>query len=262
MIRALRSAATGMYAQELYVDIVSNNLANVNTTGFKREKIEFQDLLYHSMTSVGAELNQSGTAISEIQIGHGTKPVAVVKQFGQGDIQVTNNPLDLAVDGEGFFQVQLSDGTIAYTRDGTFKLSADGRFVTSDGLTIEPSISVPLDTESVHVASDGMVSVVLTGQSDPEIVGQFELARFVNPAGLKSVGRNLMLQTVASGEPQFGIAENDGFGRVVQGYLEMSNVNVVEEMINLIVAQRAYEINSKAIRTADEMLSTANGLQR
>lgn len=262
MIRALRSAATGMFAQELYVDVISNNLSNVNTTGFKKSKIEFQDLLYQNIQSVGAENDQTNATNSGIQIGHGTKPIAVVKQFGQGDIQATENPLDFAIDGDGFFQVQLADGTVGFTRDGTFKLSADGQFVTSDGLMVEPSLALPQDTQSFHVGADGTVSATLAGENEPQSIGQFELAKFINPAGLKSIGRNLFAQTVASGEPQFGTPEDEGFGRILQGVLEISNVNVVEEMINLIVAQRAYEINSKAIKTADEMLTTVNALQR
>ena len=262
MIRALRSAATGMYAQELYVDVIANNLSNVNTTGFKRSKIEFQDLLYSKIQSVGAENDLTNATNVAIQIGHGTRPMSIVKQFTQGDIQTTENPLDFAINGDGFFQIQLADGTLAFPRDGAFKLSADGQFVTADGLILEPSISLPQDTKSFYVGPDGVISVTLSGQTDPESIGQLELARFINPAGLESLGRNLFIPTVASGEAQFGAPEDEGFGRILQGFLEVSNVNVVEEMINLIIAQRAYEINSKAIKTADEMLSTANGLHR
>ena len=262
MIRALRTAATGMYAQELFVDVISNNLANVNTTGFKRSKVEFQDLLYQTLQSPGVERGRANATNQEIQIGHGTRAVAVVKQFSQGDVSNTNNPLDLAIEGDGFFQVLLSDGTVAYTRDGAFKLNSEGQLVTSDGLLVQPNITLPADTESVNISTDGVVSVKTTGETEPQIVGQLELAKFLNPAGLKSIGRNLYLPTVASGEPQFGVPESEGFGRIMQGYLELSNVDVVEEMVNLIIAQRSYEINSKAIRTAEEMLSTANNLQR
>ena len=262
MIRALRTAATGMYAQELFVDVISNNLANVNTTGFKRSKVEFQDLLYQTLQAPGVERGQANATNAEIQVGHGTRPVAVVKQFSQGDVSSTNNPLDLAIEGDGFFQVLLSDGTVAYTRDGAFKLNSEGQLVTSDGLLVQPNITLPADTESINVSTDGVISVKLTGQTEPEIVGQLELAKFLNPTGLKSIGRNLYLPTAASGDPQYGTPENDGFGRIMQGYLELSNVDVVEEMVNLIIAQRSYEINSKAIRTAEEMLSTANNLQR
>ncbi len=262
MIRALRTAATGMYAQELFVDVISNNLANVNTTGFKRSKVEFQDLLYQTLRSPGTERGLGNATNTEIQIGHGTRPVAVVKQFSQGDVNATNNPLDLAIEGDGFFQVMLSDGTLAYTRDGAFKLSSEGQLVTSDGLLVQPNITLPADTESINIGTDGIISVITTGNSDPEVIGQIEIAKFLNPAGLKSIGRNLFLPSVASGDPQYGVPENEGFGRIMQGYLELSNVDVVEEMINLIIAQRSYEINSKAIRTAEEMLSTANNLQR
>jgi flagellar basal-body rod protein FlgG len=262
MIRALRTAATGMYAQELFVDVIANNLANVNTTGFKRSKVEFQDLLYQTLQTPGVERGLANATNTEIQIGHGTRPVAVVKQFSQGDVNPTGNPLDLAIEGDGFFQVLLSDGTVAYTRDGAFKLNSEGQLVTSDGLLVQPSITLPVDTESINVSTDGVISVITTGNSEPEIIGQLELAKFINPAGLKAIGRNLYVPTVASGEPQFGTPESEGFGRIMQGYLELSNVDVVEEMISLIVAQRSYEINSKAIRTAEEMLSTANNLQR
>lgn len=262
MIRALRTAATGMYAQELSVEVISNNLANVNTTGYKKGKVEFQDLLYQTIQSTGTESNLANAPNTEIQVGHGTKPVAVLKQFSQGDVNPTNNPLDLAIDGNGFFQILSSDGTILYTRDGTFKLSADGQIVTSDGLRLQPSLTLPTDTEQIHVSTDGTVSVLVTGSEEPEIIGQIELAKFVNPAGLRNLGRNLFEPTAASGEAQFGTPDSEGFGRLMQGYLELSNVDVVEEMINLIIAQRAYEINSKAIKTAEEMLTMANNLRR
>ena len=174
----------------------------------------------------------------------------------------TENPLDLAIDGNGFFQIIMPDGTRAYTRDGTFKLSAEGQLVTSDGLLLEPEISLPLDTVSINISSDGVVSALVVGSTEPEVIGQLELAKFVNPAGLKSIGRNLYLQTAASGEPMIGTPDSEGYGRLMQGYQEMSNVDVVEEMVNLIVAQRAYEINSKAIRTAEEMLSATTNLTR
>jgi len=262
MIRALRTAATGMYAQELFVEVVSNNLANINTTGFKKSKVEFQDLLYQTLQGTGSGENQTNNVNAEVQVGHGTKPVAVQKQFSQGDINPTNNPLDLAIDGDGFFQIQLTDGTVAYTRDGMLKLSADGQIVTSDGYFIQPNLSIPNETESIHIDTDGTVSVMVTGNSNPETIGQIELAKFLNPTGLKSIGRNLYVQTGASGEPQFGTPDSNGFGRLMQGYSELSNVDVVSEMVNLIIAQRAYEINSKAIKTAEDMLSMANNLQR
>jgi len=262
MISALRTAATGMYAQELSVEVISNNLANVNTTGFKKSKIEFQDLLYQTIQSSGAEDDVSNATNTEIQVGQGTRPVAIIKQFSQGDMNPTGNSLDLAIEGNGFFQILNSDGELIFSRDGTFKLSAEGQIVTSDGLLLQPNLNLPQDTEQVHISTDGNVSVKTTGSNDPEVIGQIELAKFVNPAGLSSLGRNLYAQTIASGEPQFGTPDSEGFGSILQGYLELSNVDVVEEMVNLIVAQRAYEINSKAIKTSEEMLSMANNLSR
>jgi flagellar basal-body rod protein FlgG len=262
MIGALRTAATGMYAQELSVEVISNNLANVNTTGFKRSKVEFQDLLYQTIQNSGAESNNTNATSSEIQVGHGTKPVAVLKQFSQGDINPTGESLDLAIEGDGFFQILSSDGRMLFSRDGTFKISADGQIVTSDGLQLQPGINLPQDTESVNISPEGLVSVKITGSDSPETIGQIELAKFVNPAGLSSLGRNLYEQTSSSGQPQYGTPDTEGYGRIMQGYLELSNVDVVEEMISLIVAQRAYEINSKAIKTAEEMLSMANNLSR
>jgi len=262
MIRSLRTAATGMYAQEMVVDVISNNLANLNTTGFKKSKVEFQDLLYQTIQNPGATNNGSTAPTSEIQIGHGTKPVSVLKIFSQGDVSPTGNPLDLAIDGEGFFKVQMPDGRITYTRDGTFKISADGRLVTSDGYVLDPEISLPENTTGVNINSEGVISAQVVGETEPEVLGQIELAKFVNPAGLKNIGRNLFEETGASGAPQYGSPDSDGFGRVLQGYIETSNVDVVQEMVNMIVAQRAYEINSKAIKTSEEMLTMANNLKR
>lgn len=262
MVRALRTAATGMYAQELHVDTISNNLANINTTGYKKAKVEFQDLLYQTQRAIGAANVQGVNIPTEIQIGHGTNPVSVQKLFSQGDINATGNPLDLAIDGEGFFQVIRNDGTIGYTRDGTFKLSGDGRIVNSDGFVLEPEISLPADTLEVHISRDGVVSAKTSGDLAPVELGRIELARFMNPAGLESIGGNIYLPTVASGDPITGTPGEQNMGTLRQGFLEMSNVQVVEEMINLIIAQRAYEINSKAIRTAEEMLNTAGNLRR
>jgi len=251
-----------MYAQEMVVDVISNNLANLNTTGFKKSKVEFQDLLYQTIQNPGASTNGSAAPTSEIQIGHGTKPVSVLKIFSQGDVSPTDNPLDLAIDGEGFFKVQMPDGRITYTRDGTFKISADGRLVTSDGYVLDPEISLPENTTGVNISSEGVISAQVVGETEPEVLGQIELAKFVNPAGLKNIGRNLFEETGASGAPQYGTPDSDGFGRVLQGYIETSNVDVVQEMVNMIVAQRAYEINSKAIKTSEEMLTMANNLKR
>ncbi len=262
MINALRTAATGMYAQELSVEVIANNLSNVNTTGFKRGKVEFQDLLYQTIQSTGTNNNQANAGNSAIQVGHGTKLVAVQKQFSQGDVNPTQAPLDVAINGNGFFQIQFTDGQTLFSRDGTFKLSANGQIVTTDGYLLQPNLSIPSDSEEINISPDGIVSVRVTGSDDTEEIGQIEMAKFINPAGLRNLGRNLYAQTSASGEPQFGSPDQDGFGSLMQGYLELSNVDVVEEMINMIVAQRAYEINSKVIKTSEEMLTMANNLRR
>jgi len=197
-----------------------------------------------------------------MQIGHGTRTVAVQKIFSQGDTTQTSNPLDLAIEGNGFFQILQPDGTLAYTRDGAFKLSGDGRLVTTDGFLLQPELTLPADTTEISVSPEGIVSVKVVGESEAQQVGQLELAKFINPAGLKNLGANLLQPTPASGEPIIGIPGSDGFWKILQGYLELSNVEVVEELVNMIVAQRAYEINSKAIRTAEEMLNIANNLRR
>ncbi|MDZ7260809.1 MAG: flagellar basal-body rod protein FlgG [candidate division KSB1 bacterium] len=262
MMRALQTAATGMYAQELYVDTIANNLANVNTTGFKKSQIEFQDLLYQTLRTAGAPTAQGIVSPTELQVGLGTRPVSVHKIFSQGAMSPTNNPLDLAIQGNGFFQILQPDGSIAYTRDGAFKLSSDGKIVTSTGLLLEPEISLPAETTEINIAADGKVSVVLAGETRPQEVGQIELVKFLNPTGLKSIGQNLYLATSASGEPILATPGTEGLGQLSQGFLEVSNVQVVEEMVNMIAAQRAYEINSKTIRIAEEMLSQATNLRR
>jgi len=262
MIRALRSAASGMYAQQLYIDTIANNLANVNTTGFKRAKMEFQDLVYQTLKGNGNS-SELGTVLpTELQIGHGVRPIAIQKSFEQGNILPTSNPLDLSIDGEGFFQISRPDGSILYTRDGAFKMSRDGAIVTSDGYPMEPAVNVPTDTSSVMISRDGTISVNLIGATEPQTLGQIELVRFVNPAGLSSLGQNLYKETVASGPPIMGTPGAEGMGQVSQGFLESSNVQIVEEMVAMIVAQRAYEVASKAIRTAEEMLTIANNLKR
>lgn len=266
MNRSLRTAATGMYAQQLNVDIISNNLANVNTTGFKKSRVEFQDLMYQTLKpSTVAE--QGGTSptspTAEIQVGNGTQTVATLKNFLQGDITATSaDGLDVAIQGDGFFQIKRPDGTLAYTRDGSFKLSPDGVLVTAEGYVLDPEIRLSADTQKVTIAKDGTITATETGSSDPVALGQIELARFVNPAGLRSIGSNMMLETSASGQPIVGQAGSAGFGVTMQGYLEASNVDVVEEMVSMITAQRAYEINSKTIKTVEDMLSMANNLKR
>jgi flagellar basal-body rod protein FlgG len=262
MIRSLWTSATGMQAQALNLDVISNNLANVNTSGFKKSRAEFQDLLYETLIPAGAPSAQDAEAPSGIQIGHGTRPVAVLKIFTQGDMENTKNELDLAIEGDGFFQVRRPNGETAYTRCGAFKVDSDGRVVTADGLALEPEITIPSDAVSITVGMDGTVSVLEAGESTPSEVGTLELARFINPAGLLSMGKNLFTTSNASGDEITGNAGEDGFGTIAQGFLEMSNVSVVDEMVSMITAQRAYEVNSKSIQTADEMLQIANNLKR
>jgi flagellar basal-body rod protein FlgG len=251
-----------MQAQQLNIDIIANNLANVNTVGFKRSRADFQDLLYQTMRLAGASTSGGNQVPTGMQLGHGARPAAIQKLFLQGDYQQTHNEMDLAIEGSGFFQVSQPDGQVAYTRAGAFKLDQEGRIVTSDGFRMEPDLSVPPGATKISIAADGTVSVLVAGKSTPEEVGTITLARFVNPAGLNSIGRNLYLQTPASGEPTTGKPGDEGLGTLAQGFLEMSNVSVVEEMVNMIAGQRAYEINSKAIQTADEMLQTANNIRR
>ena len=262
MNRAMHAAATGMNAQQLFVDTIANNLANVNTTGYKKGKIEFQDLLYQTLRPAGAIIMGGGKTPAQLQVGCGTKPVATPKIFTQGDLTSTGNPLDIAIKGDGFFQIVRPDGLVVYSRDGAFKVSPDGRIVNSQGYYLDPGIEFPLETRAINISQEGIVSVYVTGSDTPEEIGQIELARFINPAGLKNIGNNLFELTAAAGEPILGTPESEGFGGVASGYLENSNVDVIEEMVSMIVAQRAYEINSKAIKTADDMMGIINGLKR
>jgi len=262
MIRALWTSATGMQAQQLNIDVIANNLANVNTAGFKRGRGDFQDLLYQTIRLAGTASSTGTEVPSGIQVGHGARVVAVQKIFLQGDFMQTMNDLDITIEGRGFFQILRPDGEIAYTRSGAFKLDSDGRIVTSDGYPMEPETTIPEDTVNITIGPDGTVSVLQAGQTEASEVGNIELAMFPNEGGLKNVGKNLYLPTDASGDPTTGVPGEDGFGTIAQGYLEMSNVNVVEEMVNMIVSQRAYEINSKVIQTSDDMLQVANNLKR
>ncbi|HHV43438.1 MAG TPA: flagellar basal-body rod protein FlgG [Firmicutes bacterium] len=262
MMRSLWIAGSGMTAQELSIATIANNLANVNTTGFKKARVDFQDLLYQTVRYGGTPVVQGAQIPTGIQVGHGVRPVATQKIFTQGDYQQTDNPLDLVIEGEGFFQVTLPDGSTAYTRDGAFKVDSNGLLVTSDGFVLEPEIQIPANALDISVSTDGTVSVLTSDDGVPVEVGQITLVRFMNAAGLRNIGRNLFKQTPASGEPIYGTAGLDGFGTIAQGYLEMSNVKVVEEMVAMITAQRAYEVNSKAIQASDEMLQTANNLRR
>jgi flagellar basal-body rod protein FlgG len=262
MLRSLWTAASGMAAQSLNIDVLSNNLANVNTTGFKKSRADFQDLLYETLKVAGSPSTSDTEVPTGIQIGHGTRAAAIQKMFMQGEYKQTKNELDVAIEGDGFFQVLMPDGATGYTRAGALKLDSEGRIVTPDGYLIQPEISFPTDTTQISIGTDGTVSAQVAGENEPTQVGTIELARFINPAGLISVGRNLYLTSGASGDAITGTAGQDGLGTLAQGYLEMSNVSVVEEMVNLITAQRAYEINSKTIQAADEMLQLANNIKR
>ena len=262
MIRSLWTSATGMQAQELNIDVISNNLANVNTSGFKKSRAEFQDLLYESLRPAGAASSADTTIPTGVQLGHGARPSAVQKMFSQGDFQNTENELDWAIEGDGFFQIELPNGETSYSRCGEFKLDADGRIVNADGFLLVPQLTVPTDTVSINVGMDGTVSVIQADDPVPSEIGTIQLARFVNPGGLRSIGRNLFVPTEGSGDEIIGTPGQDGFGTIAQGFLEMSNVSVVDEMVNMITAQRAYETNSKVIQTADDMLQMANNLKR
>lgn len=258
----MRTAASGMFAQQLNVDTIANNLANVNTTGYKKSRVEFQDVLYQRLRASGSKSAAGSSVPVGLDVGYGVRPVATQRSFTEGNLQQTGNPLDLSIEGTGFFQIILPDGNTAYTRDGSFKLSADGELVTSDGFFLEPSITIPPDSEYVSISTDGVVDVRITGDSEPQEIGQIEMANFINLSGLEAIGHNLFLETSASGSPILGNPGLEGFGRINQGYLEMSNVEIVEEMVNMIIAQRAYEINSKAIQTSEEMTEIANNLKR
>ena len=262
MLRSLFIAATGMNAQKLNIDVISNNLANVNTTGFKRSRADFQDLVYQTLRAAGGASGEGTEVPTGIQVGLGVKPAAVQKLFEQGDFASTGNPLDMVIEGDGFFKIITPDGTEAYTRSGAFKLDSTGRIVNSDGYQLEPSITIPNDTVNISIASDGTVSVIQAGSTTPAQVGQIELAKFPNPGGLNAIGKNLFLRSEASGDAISGTPSQDGLGTISQGFIELSNVNVVEEMVNMIVSQRAYEINSKAVQASDEMLQVANNLRR
>lgn len=262
MIRALWTASTGMEAQQLNIDVIANNLANVNTTGFKKSRADYQDLLYQELKTAGASSSESTMVPTGIQIGQGVRTVSVEKVFNQGNFKETQNSLDMAIEGDGFFQITMPDGQAAYTRNGEMKVDSEGRLVTSDGYLLEPQITIPADTLTVTISADGIVSVTQPGSSAVTQVGTIELARFINPSGMQSIGKNLYLPTTASGDSITSTPGSAGFGTLAQGFLEMSNVSVVEEMVAMIAAQRAYEINSKSIQTTDEMLQTANSMKR
>ncbi len=251
---ALWAAKTGLDAQQTRMAVVSNNLANVNTAGFKKSRAVFEDLLYQNVRQVGAATSQDTQAPSGMSLGTGVRVVATEKTYTQGNLSQTGNSLDLAINGRGFFQILLPDGTLAYTRAGDFQLSSQGQLVTASGYVVQPGISIPQGAQSISIGADGVVSVLLAGQSTPTQVGSLQLADFVNPTGLQARGENLLLETAASGTAQPGTPGQSGLGLLEQGAIESSNVNVVEEMVAMIETQRAYEMNTKAIQTTDQML--------
>ena len=254
-MRALSIASTGMAAQQTNVETIANNLANMNTTGFKQQRAEFQDLLYQNIQPPGAQTSDQGTyAPNGIQIGAGVRTAAIYRVTTQGDLQSTSNPYDVAIQGSGYFRIQQADGTDAYTRSGNFSLSPQGQLITQDGLVVQPGIAIPANTLNVQINAQGQVNATVAGNNTPQTVGQLELTRFPNEAGLNAIGNNLLLETPASGSPQAGVPGSTGYGTVQQGYLETSNVNSVDEITALITAQRAYEMNSKVMSAADQML--------
>jgi flagellar basal-body rod protein FlgG len=261
-MKAMWTAASGMHAQQMQVDTISNNLANVNTNGFKRSRAEFHDLLYQTFRAPGTPSSNITRNPAGIQLGLGVQPGAIKKLFAQGDFKNTGNPLDMVIEGGGFFKVLLPDGSLAYTRDGAFTADQEGQLVTSRGYQLDPTITLPPDTLSITVGADGTVSVIQPEQSQPTELGQIELTNFANPAGLASLGGNLYRETASSGDPIDGTPGLDGLGTLTQGFLELSNVSIVTELVDLISAQRAYELNSRAVQASDEMLQQLNGLVR
>jgi flagellar basal-body rod protein FlgG len=261
MIRALYTAASGMSAQQTNIDNVAHNLANVNTTGFKKARVDFEDLVYDKTRVAGAQTSTTAEAPVGLETGLGVRAVATSRDFGRGNLRATNGPLDLAIEGDGFFQVQMPSGDTGYTRSGAFHLNAEGTLVTADGYLIEPQIQIPANATSVSISKEGIVSAVVPG-SGAQQVGALELASFQNPAGMSAQGGNIYFATSASGEPQVGAPGEDSRGGLAQGFVEDSNVSVVEEMVNMILGQRAYEANSKVLKAADEMLSQVNTVIR
>lgn len=262
MDKTLRTASTGLTAQQRYVELIANNISNVNTTGFKKVRPEFQDLLYETLMPAGNTGYSQTTPLNEVQIGSGTELVSTTKIFSQGDVKQTNNPLDIAINGDGFFVVRKPDNSYAYTRDGSFQLDSKGEIVTSQGYILEPGFTIPQDAVGITITRDGILKAILGANNEEKVIGQIELARFVNPAGLKSIGDNLFVETPASGRMTLETPGFNNTGELIQSHLESSNVDIVEEMINMIIAQRSYELNSKSVRTADEILATAVNLRR
>ncbi|MHB1116436.1 flagellar basal-body rod protein FlgG [Sideroxydans sp.] len=254
MIRSLWISKTGLEAQQTQMDVISNNLANINTSGFKRSRAVFEDLLYQNMRQPGAQSSQQTQIPSGLQIGTGVRPIAAERIHTQGNLQQTGNQLDMAIQGAGFLQVLMPDGTTGYTRDGSLQSDGQGQLVTANGFVVQPALTIPANATSITIGQDGVVSVTQAGSSAPVQIGSIQLATFVNPAGLESMGQNLYLETASSGTPSTNVPGTNGTGTLSQGYVETSNVNVVEELVNMIQTQRAYEINSKAITTSDQML--------
>lgn len=254
MMQALWVSKTGLSAQNTRLSTIANNLANAATVGFKRDDAQFEDLLYQIRAQPGASSSQSTQLPSGLQLGTGVRVVGTTKQFTEGSIQITGKSLDLAINGRGFFQILMPDGTTAYTRNGEFQLNSNGEIVTSSGMQLQPTISVPQNAQTVTISRDGIVEAHILGQATPQQIGQIQLSDFINPAGLQAIGNNLFMETAASGSPQQGNPASTGFGATEQGSLEASNVDVVEEMVNMITTQRTYEMNSKVIATADQML--------
>ncbi len=262
MLRAFSTAATGMTAQQTIVDVIANNLANISTVGFKRSQVDFHDLMYVRLQEAGREVAAGVIAPSGFEIGSGVRPASTLKVFTQGEMDNTRRRLDVAIEGDGFFQVTMPDGSTRYTRDGSLRIDADGNLVTSGGYSLEPAISIPSDARSINIGKDGTVTVFSGSETAGSAVGQIMLVRFPNPSGLSSEGGNLLAETPASGTATTGAPGESGMGTIQQGFLERSNVQMVNELVNLITAQRAYEINSRAIKAGDEMLTTANQLIR
>ncbi|MDB5991942.1 MAG: flgG [Herbaspirillum sp.] len=260
MIRSLWISKTGLDAQQTQMDVISNNLANVSTNGFKRSRAVFEDLMYQTLRQPGAQSSQQTQLPSGMQLGTGVRPVATERIFTQGNSQQTGNDKDVAISGDGFFQVLMPDGTTAYTRDGSFQTDSQGQLVTSSGYPVQPAITLPAGTQKLTIGTDGTVSATLQGVTLPTQIGTLQLATFINNAGLASIGQNLYQETAASGTPNPNTAGTNGAGTLSQGFVETSNVNVVEELVNMIQTQRAYEINSKAITTSDQMLSKLSGM--
>jgi len=261
-MRALSIAATGMLAQQLNVEVISNNLANMNTTGFKRQRAEFQDLLYQNVTRLGTSSSDAGTIVPNgVQVGVGVKAGSVYRITGQGDLTQTENTYDMAIQGKGYFRIQMPTGVDGYTRSGAFSVGPDGNLVTAEGYIVSPGITIPQDAVDIAINPQGEISAIIDGQVEPQVIGQVELATFFNEAGLEAIGDNLFLETAASGPANIGNPGAIGYGQILQGFIENSNVNPVSEITNLITAQRAYELNSRVITTADEMLSATSALK-